>query len=205
MNVARLLYPVRTLGPGNRLGIWLCGCPRRCKGCSNPELWREKDEYSISVDHLMRVILDLASKHKIDGFTITGGEPLEQAGELLSLLDQLQTISMDILIYTGYTLEELSADPAGTRMDCVRKAAVIVDGPYMEEQNGGSRLVGSFNQRVILINRDFEDLYRSFLNSKDLEVQNFIGNNSAYSIGIHRKDFANGMFSFLNGKECDPS
>lgn len=39
MYIARILYPVEVLGPGKRIGIWFCGCPRRCEGCSNPELW----------------------------------------------------------------------------------------------------------------------------------------------------------------------
>ena len=47
MNVARILFPVQVLGPGNRIGIWLCGCNRACKGCSNPELWIQRDEFEI--------------------------------------------------------------------------------------------------------------------------------------------------------------
>ena len=42
--VARILYPVKVLGPGNRVGIWLAGCDHKCLGCSNPELWEQKDE-----------------------------------------------------------------------------------------------------------------------------------------------------------------
>ena len=47
MNVARILYPVKVLGPGKRIGIWLCGCDRECFGCSNPELWEPKPEYEL--------------------------------------------------------------------------------------------------------------------------------------------------------------
>lgn len=36
MYIARILYPVEVLGPGKRIGIWFCGCPRRCEGCSQP-------------------------------------------------------------------------------------------------------------------------------------------------------------------------
>ena len=43
MYVARILYPVKVLGPGNRIGIWVSGCNHRCKGCSNPELWKQEE------------------------------------------------------------------------------------------------------------------------------------------------------------------
>ena len=47
MYIARILYPVEVLGPGKRIGIWFCGCPRRCEGCSNPELWEFQERYQV--------------------------------------------------------------------------------------------------------------------------------------------------------------
>lgn len=38
MQIDRLLYPVHSLGPGNRLVIWVRGCKKRCFNCANPEL-----------------------------------------------------------------------------------------------------------------------------------------------------------------------
>lgn len=193
MNVARLLYPVRTLGPGQRMGIWLSGCHRRCRGCSNPELWQEREEYRISVPELFDFVSGFAAEHPTDGFTITGGEPLNQADELSDFLDRIREISQDILLYTGYTVEELRKEAAGKRMDCIRKAAVIVDGPYIEELNRGQKMRGSANQRIIIVNRQYEGIYRRYLSEGSLEIQNFIGERSLYSVGIHRNDFAEGM------------
>ena len=68
MNVARILYPVRVLGPGERVGLWLSGCNRGCKGCSNPELWQRKPEFEISTDNLLRLIHKISDAHPVDGF-----------------------------------------------------------------------------------------------------------------------------------------
>ena len=107
MNLARILYPVQVLGPGNRIGIWLCGCNRACKGCSNPELWVQREELEINVQDVVSLVRKINESHKVDGFTISGGEPFLQSDELLLLLSYLTPISTDILIYTGYRLEEL--------------------------------------------------------------------------------------------------
>ena len=63
MNVARILYPVQVLGPGNRIGIWVCGCARGCKGCSNPELWTAHPEYEISPDDVFSLIQKVSASH----------------------------------------------------------------------------------------------------------------------------------------------
>lgn len=84
MNVARILYPVKVLGPGNRVGIWLCGCSRACKGCSNPELWEQRPEYEVSPIEVCKLIQKIVSSHTIDGFTISGGEPMDQASAILT-------------------------------------------------------------------------------------------------------------------------
>ena len=42
MRIGRILYPIKALGPGTRIGIWVQGCPRECPGCANPELQPEE-------------------------------------------------------------------------------------------------------------------------------------------------------------------
>ena len=107
MNIARILYPVKVLGPGNRIGIWTAGCPRRCHGCSNPELWESRPQYEVAVPKLMTMLMPLLNRRETDGVIITGGDPFFNPRELYSLLLSLGQHTDDILVYTGYTIEEL--------------------------------------------------------------------------------------------------
>lgn len=189
MNVARILYPVQVLGPGNRVGIWLCGCSRACKGCSNPELWRQLPEYEVSVDDVFSLVQRIAGDHIIDGFTLSGGEPMDQADELSHLIQLVSSISRDILVYSGYRIEELASknDPA---IDSVlNSVTVLIDGAYIEEQNNNSFLRGSSNQRIHVLNRDFEWRYQQYIAEGRNQIQNFTTADGVVSVGIHHKGF----------------
>ena len=189
MNVARILYPVKVLGPGNRVGIWLCGCSRACKGCSNPELWEQKPEREISPVEVRALIQKVASSHMIDGFTISGGEPMDQASSLVELMGLITEISDDILIYTGYRIEELKTrcDPATDAI--LKEASVLIDGAYIEAQNNGSVLRGSFNQRIHVLNKKYQDRYRKYLTEAHNQIQNFTTLDGVVSVGIHHPTF----------------
>ena len=189
MNIARILFPVQVLGPGNRFGIWLCGCNRACKGCSNPELWTKRDEFEIDVANVASLIRKVAESNKVDGFTISGGEPFQQADELLLLLSYLTPISTDILIYTGYRLEELKELNSESVNSILDSAAVVVDGAYIEDLNDNSVLRGSSNQQIHILNPDHEDLYRKYLANTQNQIQNFNTVDGVVSVGIHRKTF----------------
>lgn len=190
MNVARILYPVQVLGPGNRVGIWLCGCSRGCRGCSNPELWKQRPEYEVSPDEVYTLIQRVASSHNIDGFTISGGEPMNQALSLVELTGLISGISDDILIYTGYRIEELRArcDPATDGL--LEKASVLIDGAYIEEQNDGSVLRGSSNQRILILNKKYEGRYQLYLAQTHNQIQNFTTADGVVSVGIHHRGFS---------------
>lgn len=189
MNIARILYPVRVLGPGMRIGIWLAGCTRGCPGCSNPELWEQKPEYEIPVSRLVELIHSLSDKHQVDGFTITGGEPLLQAGGLLALIEQISDISTDILVYTGYRLEELEDDSNTTVFNLLKSIAVLIDGEYVEDLNDNSRLRGSSNQHIHIFKSQFECKYRDYIENQPNQIQNFTTADGIVSVGIHHKTF----------------
>lgn len=189
MNVARILYPVQVLGPGKRVGIWVAGCSRKCKGCSNPELWKQRPEFEISVDRLAAIIDGLAREHKIDGFTISGGEPMNQAQELCQLVNRVSEISSDILIYTGYRIEELKEkhDPAIDAL--LSSISVLIDGEYIEEQNDNTFLRGSSNQRVYVLDSRLKEKYQRYMENAHNQIQNFMTSDGVVSVGIHHRSF----------------
>ena len=190
MNIARILYPVKVLGPGDRIGLWLCGCSRKCKGCSNPELWAKRPEYEITPDEVFSLIQKISSSHQVDGFTISGGEPMDQPEDLASLLSLIKPISEDTLVYTGYRLEELQAKDDQATKIALDSIAVLIDGPYMEEQNDNSLLRGSSNQRILVLRPEYNEQYHRYLSETQNQIQNFSTANGIVSVGIHHSSFS---------------
>lgn len=189
MYVARILYPVEVLGPGKRIGIWFCGCPHKCKGCSNPELWDFQDKYNVSLETVMALVTSIAKDNQVDGFTITGGDPMYQAEELQRLLALLREINSDILVYTGYEIEELPKE-------YLHNIAVLIDGRYIEERNNNCILRGSDNQRIFILNTDVHKKYNKYLKKASNQIQNFTTCDGIVSVGIHEPNF----IDELNGK-----
>jgi len=181
MYIARILYPVEVLGPGKRIGIWLCGCPHHCDGCSNPELWEFRVGCDISVDEVMRLIGGIASENPVDGFTITGGEPFYQSEDLSELITAISPISDDILVYSGYTIDELNG------VNVLSKIAVLIDGKYVANLNTDCLLRGSENQKIHVLNSGFDERYRKYLSTSTNKIQNFTSGNSVISVGIHKQ------------------
>lgn len=182
MFIARILYPVEVLGPGKRIGIWFCGCPRRCKGCSNPELWAFQERYKVDLETIKKLINQICRRNPVDGFTLTGGDPLYQYEDFRELVDYIYTISEDVLVYTGYTLDELKEK----NLD---KISVLIDGPYIEERNNGCLLRGSENQKIHILNERLKEKYDAYLATSTNQIQNFATADGYVSVGIHQKDF----------------
>ena len=203
MNLARILYPVEVLGPGKRIGIWLCGCSRHCPECISPELWQPHPEYEIPVERAAAILLELASRHPVDGFTITGGEPMEQAADLHRLLQKLRTVSEDILIYSGYTLEQLRERNSPDVEGILALTAVLIDGAYVDERNTGALLRGSDNQALHILNPAYRKTYETYLLAAENHIQNFACVDGVVSVGIHKRGFRKHMESRLGGKQED--
>lgn len=182
MYVARILYPVEVLGPGKRVGIWFCGCPRRCKGCSNPELWEFQERYKTSPYTIFDLVQKIAKDNPVDGFTLTGGDPMYQPEALQQLLLLLKSISNDIIVYTGYDIKDLEPD-------ALANISVLIDGEYREEWNDNSLLRGSSNQNIIILDETQRSRYEYYLQRETNRIQNFFLADGVVSVGIHRPDF----------------
>ena len=185
MYVARILYPVNVLGPGKRIGIWFNGCTHRCPGCSNPELWEPQERYRTSVDTVMKLVNNISGTQVVDGFTLTGGDPLVQPEALAQLLPKLSEISDDILVYTGFDFDTVKKQYP----ELVSKIGVLIDGKYIESRNTGIPLRGSDNQNIIVLKEQLQTKYRDYLDAAQNEIQNFTTLDGVISVGIHRPGY----------------
>ena len=125
----------------------------------------------------------------MDGITITGGDPVEQPAELLKLLRYVIAFSEDILLYTGYTLDEIRALLGEEYLEkLIDHVAVLIEGRYVEELNDDrSALRGSTNQRIIYLKPQYESIYESYL-FQGRKVQNVFYSGKIISVGIHKKE-----------------
>lgn len=145
LSLSRVHFPVTTLGPGRRLGIWFQGCSIRCPGCISADTWGPGLR-RLSPAQLLEQITPWL--HEAEGITISGGEPFDQFDALISLLQGLRRLSqVDILVYSGYSLEQLD--------DQLNQASGLIDAlisdPYDEAVSQSMALRGSDNQRLNLL------------------------------------------------------
>ena len=199
MQIARILYPVKVLGPGNRIGIWVNGCKRACPGCANPELWEPDPKKNISIGQIRNMILAVMEKYPVDGITISGGEPFLQTKELAELMAMLKEYTDDVLIFTGYerrVLLERKKEAEATRY-ILDAAAVLIDGKYVEEKNDGHPLRGSSNQRLYYRDESIKNRYEKYIQEQKQEqyAQIFPASDGTIMVGIHRKEFRDSMDS----------
>lgn len=183
MKVARILYPVEALGPGRRLCVWMQGCHRKCPGCANPELWDTNKTADLSLEFVLAMARSALRVLSLDGITITGGEPLLQAEELALLLEQLRPLCNDVLLFTGFTSEEINNCEAYKRV--INNISVYVDGPYFQELNDGEKLRGSRNQQIVIRDENLKAKYQSYMEEPSHQIDNFDTINGIASVGIH--------------------
>jgi anaerobic ribonucleoside-triphosphate reductase activating protein len=186
INVSRLHFPVTTLGPGRRLGIWLQGCSIRCPGCISADTWPDAPG-ATTTEALVEALgpwLPLA-----EGVTISGGEPFDQREALKVLLRELRRLSpLDTLVYSGYP----SGDLSGWFEENPGLIDALISEPYDERAPQTLALRGSDNQRLHLLTELGRARFSAFdrpLSSDDRRFDvMFDADGSVWLAGIPAKD-----------------
>ena len=164
-------------GPGIRFSVFCQGCPHHCEGCHNPETHPFEGGTPVKVEKILEVI---DKDPLLRGVTFSGGEPICQSEAFLELARGVKERGLDIVIFTGYTYEQLmkyaegqdsqltnsSIDEAGTAMEALKTqdpaaleellelADILIDGRFiLAERDLTLQFRGSRNQRVIDLNK----------------------------------------------------
>ncbi|WP_232319293.1 4Fe-4S single cluster domain-containing protein [Kocuria turfanensis] len=147
LRVSHVVPVTEAEGPGRRFAVWIQGCSIRCRGCFNPHMWAKSGGRPAEA----LALVDEADRSDVEGITLLGGEPFEQAEGLAELAEAAQVRGLSVMTFTGYLREDLEAR-AARGDDAVRRLLgatdLLVDGPYDDALPDLTRpWVGSTNQR----------------------------------------------------------
>ncbi len=148
--------PVTVLGPYRRAAIWVQGCPWACKGCIVPESWEERGGEAVAIADLVAWVL---AQPEIEGITLSGGEPMQQAESLIVLIDRVRQVKdLGVVCYTGDRLERLQTQGTDAQRQLLDRIDLLIDGPYAEPLHGDLLWRGSKNQRLLPLSDRYGDV-----------------------------------------------
>src|SRR5262249_49340205 len=138
-------------------------CPLRCPGCCNPEFLPFKGGETKTISKMAEWMRRSRDDDGIEGITLLGGEPFAHAEGGVALARSAREFGLSVMVFSGYTIEELCAGPEGEVSELISLADILVDGPYdRDNPDTERRWIGSTNQRVhFLTNRyTFDEQWR---------------------------------------------
>jgi len=150
LNVARWIRQSAVNGPGERFVLWVQGCTLRCAGCWNPDTWSSAPRRTLTTSELLG---EIPEPPDVEGITLTGGEPFEQAEALVPLAGAVRARGQSVFVFTGYDPDELITPAQRTLLDLTD---VLVAGRYRRDL-GDSELPwrGSSNQQVVFLSERY--------------------------------------------------
>lgn len=136
-------------GPGIRLVVFTQGCSHKCKGCHNPKTHNYAGGYDIEIDDIINMV---KSNPLLDGITISGGEPFEQALYASQLAKKVKALGLNVITYTGYTFEEIVSNLTNNHgyRELLLETDLLIDGRFeITQKDLTLPFRGSRNQRII--------------------------------------------------------
>lgn len=182
LNVASTSMATDALGPGRRAVVWTQGCPFSCPGCIAPEWIPFRSERLVSPADLAA---ELLAGPEPEGLTLSGGEPMMQAGGLADLVRRVRAeVDVTVVCFTGFTVGRLRRRPPSPGVgDLLSVLDVLIDGQYIAARNTGRGLRGSANQRVHHLTDRLRDSGYDFENRRrTTEVH--VGDRSVTLVGV---------------------
>ena len=154
MRYADVIWNDIAAGDGLCVSFYTQGCPHHCPGCHNPQTWDFEGGKEFPAPLLDELIIRLNAQGIQRPLCILGGEPL--CNENLFLTNLLVSTVREksphtkILIWTGYTYEELEKNGSPHMKNILANVNTIIDGPYIQEERDITlKMRGSRNQRII--------------------------------------------------------
>lgn len=149
------LRPTLHNGPGWRVGLWVQGCHHRCTDrCLNPHLLDADGGTAFPAADVADAVRRAAvgAAEPVEGVTVLGGEPFEQAAAVAAVLAPLRRSGLSAMVYSGHTHAALARDPDAGVAALLGETDILVDGPYLPKYDDDQLAWrGSSNQRLVCL------------------------------------------------------
>jgi anaerobic ribonucleoside-triphosphate reductase activating protein len=172
MQIAQVVPSTEAEGPGKRFAVWFQGCPLRCPGCCNPEFLPFQGGEIRTLWEMVQSMEQARAETGIEGISLLGGEPFAHAVAAAALARAARQRGLTVMVYSGYTIEEIRAMPDVAAADLLAFTDALVDGPYVRElPDTERRWIGSTNQRVHFLTDRYSPDDPRWLERNTLEIR----------------------------------
>lgn len=96
--------------------IFYSSCPHHCKGCQNPETWKDKDVGELITDKTKQSMFNHIKENEYiyDALVLSGGDPLcdDNILSAIEISKEFRQLfpNKEIWIYTGYDFKDIKND-----------------------------------------------------------------------------------------------
>ena len=101
---------------------------------------------------------------ELEGITFLGGEPFNQASGLALLGEEVKSLGLSVVTFSGYTYQKLKSENNNDWAKLLKVTDLLIDGPYVEELHDMSRpWVGSKNQNYQFLSDIYKEEEKAIL------------------------------------------
>ena len=187
IRISHYVHETAVLGPGRRFAVWFQGCKKRCEGCINPQGQQLDGGQLVAVEELLAKI---GRQKGLQGITISGGEPFLQYDGLKRLIEGVRReTQLDIMLYSGYSLQELQDRHGSGLAALLRQVDIFIDGEYRKEEDNGTIYRGSDNQKIDFFTERFAAFREEMYGTRNRDIEFLADGEEVYMVGVPPKDF----------------
>lgn len=150
INISGIEYESIVDGEGIRNTLFVSGCNHKCPDCHNSKTWDFSYGYEFTEELQDKFISKCKENFLVDGITLSGGDPMYSAKELIPFIRKYKEECplQDIWVYSGFTYEEILENKDMSEL--LDLCNVLVDGLFIKELKDATlNFRGSTNQRII--------------------------------------------------------
>ena len=156
LNVSSTMSRSRANGPGVRAVIWVQGCTIGCAGCYSAPTHPHSSNSLVEPSEVVEWIRTIPD---IEGITISGGEPFEQAAALVDIISQMKRVrpELTVFIFSGHEYQTLLQSEEKSVRELIQHSDMLSTGPYIAKlRDQGLLWRGSSNQELHYITERYQ-------------------------------------------------